>query len=373
MKTKFKKRDLFWVFLYINIFCKGIGLENDSKIYFVLIIIGTIALIFKFFSSKYKRNELFFIFICGIIGISSLYFTKKPTLLLTCMCIVGLKDIDLNKTFKGMYKIRLVTFLGMVILSLLGLIENNTISTWRLDHFDVRNSLGFGHPNTLHLSLFILIALYIYISYDNLKFKNYIVLIFANLFIYYFSLSRTGMIVTMFLIFITYISKKIKSFSNILIKMPKYTFGIMLLLSFGLGILYNKVDFAKKANEILNGRVAYSSYYLTNYKPRLFGNNISQDTNAIMDNGYIILYVQNGIAALLFLIFILHIINKNVEKNNDIRKSILLVCFYIYIFAESFSPNIFMNIVLFFIGDYIYSQKKENKNEFKSINYCSSI
>ena len=53
-------------------------------------------------------------------------------------------------------------------------------------------SLGYGHPNSLHLSLFILISLYIYVKYSSLKIYNLIFWMIVNLFIFNYSGSRTG-------------------------------------------------------------------------------------------------------------------------------------------------------------------------------------
>lgn len=363
MNIKLKKENLIYIFIYINVFCKGIGLESNSNIYLSLLSLGIVALALKLISDKYTHKEFINLVSIFIIGTINFIVTKKPTLLLTCLCLIGLKNINIEKLFKGMLNIRLITFISMIFLSLIGFISNNTIQMWRMTGFVNRYSLGFEHPNSLHLALFILLSLYIYVRYDNLKLKDYLFLIIINLIIGFYSKSLTGLIVTTILIVITFISKLNKKHINkLIINSPKYIFIFLLLFSFITALLYGKYPIIDALNTILNGRIAYSHYYLSNYNLTLFGSNIILDKNALFDNGYLYLYTQFGIIGLIFISYILLKIFKNAKKENNIRQSILLITYLIYIFTESFSPNIFMNIILFFAADIIF-KKGDIENE----------
>ena len=67
------------------------------------------------------------------------------------------------------------------------------------------------------------------------------------------------------------------------------------------------------------------------------------------------------IIGFLYLTMLYFKIFKKIKKDKDLRKAILTICFLIYIFTESFSPNIFMNIILLFVAETIFLQKsKEN-------------
>lgn len=67
------------------------------------------------------------------------------------------------------------------------------------------------------------------------------------------------------------------------------------------------------------------------------------------------------IIGFLYLTMLYFKIFKKIKKDKDLRKTILTICFLIYIFTESFSPNIFMNIILLFVAETIFLQKsKEN-------------
>lgn len=359
---RIQSKKLFLIFLYINVFCKAIGLSNDDKIYVVLLILGTAILALKIFNDKFSKKELLYLGIIILIGFGSFIIGGKTTLFLTCLCIAGMKSIDVDKTFKGMFIIRLFTFITIVTLSLLGILQNTEIYMWRDGGFDVRYALGFDHPNTLHLSLFILISLYIYCRYNKLNIIDYAILIGFNFFIFSFSNSRTGFIVTLLLIFITMLSRN-KHIKNQILKIPIYIYISLIIITFLTAYLYGKIPIMYNLDELFNGRIAYSHYYLDTYGLTLLGSNISVDTNALFDNGYLYMYTQFGIVGFLLISSWIFKICKSVKKTQNVKRAILIMCYLIYIFTESFTPNIFMNIILLFIADYIYNTKKEKLNE----------
>lgn len=354
---KLTSNTFFLIFLYLNVLCKGIGLDNNNNIYFLLLILGGIFLFFKLVTDKFKKTELVKIVLFLLIGLFSFIATKKATLLITCICIAGMKNIEIDKIFKGMLNIRFVTFIIMVILALCNIIDNKTISMWRNGGLDVRYSLGFGHPNSLHLAFFILVSLYLYCRYEKIKPIEYIIWFGLNIFIYSYSGSRTGFILSILLLLLSLISKN-KKIENILLKTPIPLLFSILLFSFGTAIMYNKIEFLDKLNSIFNGRFAYSNYYITHYGFSLFGENILSDKNALFDNGYIFLYIQYGLLGALMVLYFMLSVCKQIKCNKDIRKTIIVIVYIIYSFAESITPNIFMNIILLFYAGVLFKKEE---------------
>ncbi len=350
---------LFYVFILVNTFFKGIGLDNDSNVYLICLIFGILVLFLKLIKDKYTKKELFFISISIVIGIATFLVTRRPTLFLTVLCLIGMKNVNIDDIFKKMLDVRFITFFSIIILAFAGIIDNTKFEMWRNGEMSTRYTLGFGHPNTLHLSLFILIALYIYNRYDKLNIFEYIVMIALNFLIYHFSVSRTGMMGTLLLIILCAITQiKSTKVRNIIIKLPSILFIVLFIFSFLTGMLYGKVEFINQLDRIFTGRIAYSNYYLETYGFSLFGSNIQNDTNALFDNGYLYMYIQYGIVGLIYLSVLFFAIFNNIKKNHDIKKAVLVISFLIYILTESFSPNIFMNIILLFSAEWIFSNKK---------------
>lgn len=363
---KIKKTDFFLIFVYFNIFCKGIGLDNDSILYKILLILGVVSSVYKILEEYYTKNEIIQIVGIFLIGFFSFLKTSKPTLLLTCICIIGMKNVDLDKLFKGIFRIRGITFFSVITLSLVGIIENKSLTMWRNGGVDVRYSLGYGHPNSLHLSLFLFLCTYVYVRYTKFKFIDYLFVSLINLFIFKYSLSRTGTLVIFIMLLLVFISKiKFKFTKKVIIKSCKYIFLILMITSFLFAFLYGKSEIVTKFDFLFNGRLKYSNYYITNYGFTIFGNLLIGDTNALFDNGYLYLYIQFGLGGLLLISSLIYLACKYIEKTQDVCKAVITISFLIYIFTESFSPNIFINNMLFFAMPMIYFNRKESyiKNE----------
>ena len=54
---------------------------------------------------------------------------------------------------------------------------------------------------------------------------------------------------------------------------------------------------------------------------------------------------------------------KKVVKDQNTKRAVLIICYLIYVFTESFMPNIFMNIILLFVADNFFNKNKEIKYE----------
>ena len=348
---------LFYLFIYLNTFCKGIGLSNSSKAYMILLILGTIFLFIKIIGDKYTKKELMACFIILGIGFLTFIVTHKVTLFLTCITLCGMKNIDLKKLLKNILLIRIISFIGITGLSLLKIIPNKRILMWRNGSFDIRYSLGFGHPNILQLSLFIIIALFLYLKGKKINFFQYMLLIFVSYFIYFYSQSRTGFVCTLGLISIHFFFNKIvkKPNSKRLCNVSLIILVFLMAFSYATGVLYGSNSIITKLDYFFNGRIRYSNYYLTTYGFSLFGNGkVLTDSNAILDNGYILMFIQYGaIGTILVFGFLSRIIKSDFFKN-DYNLFIISIFMFIYLFNESFTPNIFMNFILLFYSKVLF-------------------
>ncbi len=351
--------NMFVLFILINTIFKGLGFENDSLLYLIGMAISFIPLLIKIINTQYTKKEKYFIIFSLIIGFGSIISTEKPTLLVTILGIIGVKNVDINKLLKNMLNVRVTTFTITISLAILGIISKGEMVMWRNGVMDVRTSLGYSHPNILHLSLFIIIALYIMCYYDKIKLKNYALLLLINVLFYGFSVSRTGFAVTSFLIIISYLSTLQRKKLNIIIKKsPKYLFLFLLFMSIITGIFYSSSSIIQNLNVILNGRIAYSSFYLNNYDLSLFGSTLKK--GAILDNSYILFVVQYGILGLLYIMGMYVNLYKNIEKNKNISVSMVLLSIFVYIFTESFAINIFMNFLLLYVTMPFSHEKEQN-------------
>ncbi|MCB6991687.1 hypothetical protein LI187_14505 [bacterium 210820-DFI.6.38] len=354
---------IYYAFIMANVFCKGIGLDSSSVIYKVIMAVGLIGVLIGISTRKYSQKEIFISAVMLLSGILTLLITKQYTFLITCIAAIGIKKTDINRMMKTICSVRTVCFGLLFGLALLNIIDREQVEIWRKVGYISRYGMGYGHPNIFHLTLFIVLSLNYYFNNEKInKSKKILVIAFVlNIFVYRYSASRTGFLVISIFEFLIFV-QKFEIAKKLLIKLPVAVYCMMMGFTYLTPALkkFGVLDITT----LLNGRIGYTYLYLTKYGFSLFGfNNSLSETGLLLDNGYLRLLIETGIIGLLIWIYLNVKLMRKVIKNNDYKMAIVVTCFYIYIFTESFSSNIFMNYILFWGADEIF-----NKNKGVSIN-----
>lgn len=360
MKLKLKGEDLFLIFIYLNTFSKGIGLDNSNLFYAILMVIGLGALGIKFMLHSYTKKELTWILLLLAVGLGNFFATWSVTFFITCISLAGMKNVDIDKLFYGMYKIRLVTFAAVFFSALIGIIDKNEITVWRSGGFVTRYGMGYGHPNTLHITFFILVT-FIFLFYSNkMKFYHFIFFFLLNVWIYRFSASRGGFLCTTLFI-LSAMFLKWKWFKKIVLYIPVFFFFGILIFTFILPFLLEVVPaLIEQLDWYLNGRISYTLQILSRYDMTLFGQAKTADISEIIDNGYLRLYFESGVMGLLMWIVIMLQAFWNMKKEKNYSFAVISIAFVVYMFVESFSSNIFMNYIMILAGKNVYNKMEKD-------------
>ena len=150
-----------------------------------------------------------------------------------------------------------------------------------------------------------------------------------------------------------------KFIDKIVTKFPVIVFCTLLAVTFLTPIVMNSGVLG--GGSLLNGRVEYTYSYLTRYGYSLFGFNSSlSETGLLLDNGYLRLLIETGIIGLLVWGYMNFKLMQRIARNNDTKMAVVVTCFYVYIFMESFSSNIFMNYILFWSADEIFNEDRRD-------------
>lgn len=370
---KFEKRTVFYFLFFIILsFAKGIGLDNNDLFFNTLTVFSVILLFIHILNEKYSVREILFIAIFTILGIIILIASKKTTILISIVSIILAKNINYEKLFKAVFVVRLLGFISVISLSLMGLVEN--VKSYRLlETGDIitRYSLGFQHANITYLNFLVLVILYIYINYEKLRGRQYIFILILSWMLYAVTDSRTGFLVLLITILINILSKKKKLINNFFVRkgiilMPIICSFFILITS----IFYstsNKLLY--ELNSVLTGRLELSSRFLKMYNIKLFGQTIIEGSNVNgsylrIDSGYISLLLGYGfIIFIIFIIAQISILKRYINSGNN-REIALIISFLIYGITEVYIYNIFINISLIFLSDLLY--KKESYYKLKS-------
>lgn len=355
---RFNKEEVLFYFYFILILIgKSLGLGASSQLLKIITVIAFIFLGIKLVITNYKKKEIITILILISIGICTLYMSKREGILLTIVTIIGLKNIKYKKLFNIALIVKIISYIFVISLSILGFLPNKEFLQWREGiGYIARYSLGYSHPNLLHSNFFIIVLLYIYLKYERLNIMNCGIILIINELIYRISLSRTGFYAIIFMVLFSYIIRKRQKINYRLfyIIMP-----ISIIFSFVTAILYNKVEIINKLDVLLTGRIGYSNHFLNYYNINLFGHNLFND-NSLIDNSYIILLINYGLITFVLYIWgYMKIIKKFVFLKMN-KELLMISCFSIYGITEGFLSNIFLNLSLVFLANLIY---KENNYE----------
>jgi hypothetical protein len=229
-----------------------------------------------------------------------------------------------------------------------------------------RWSLGFTHPNILHITYMALCAFILYELGERYSLKHFIYLMAGNLLVFLYSVSYTGFgIVAVLLIGCLYV--RLRPRFCILEKiLANLVLPACLILSFVLPfyINYHRISpYIQKLNFMLNTRIWLAEQFLKSEYRSLFGADISQIVSSSMtlDNSYVWGYINYGmIPFVIIMIGYFALLFYDTHRQRT-RELVILVCFLAAGWTEPLLFNTsFKNITLIFLGGFLFKQKGDN-------------
>ncbi|MGU8962048.1 hypothetical protein ACV3V5_12755 [Clostridium perfringens] len=371
MKFYELNKNMFFYFVFFNLLslAKGIGLDSSDPVFIFTTLFAFVFLFIHILYSRYTFKQLAIIILlislCCIITLKS----GKITVLMSTIAILFAKNIDFDKLLKSVFSIRLITFFVVMLLSMIGVLSNgNAFRISENGEIIKRYSLGFVHPNITYLNFFILVALYLYLKYENLTIKNYIFIFISAVALFKITDSRTGFITVILSIFISILFKNKNIFKNrlfrkVIMTIPLICGIISVIISFNY-TKNNKLFYT--INKMLTGRLELGKRFFDIYGINLFGQKVVEGSNLNgsylrIDSGYISLIIVYGLLIFLIYLILQTKLLKIYIKNDKIKEIMLIILFSVYGLTEVYVYNVFINISLLFLSDLLYKNSVNNK------------
>lgn len=359
---------LYLCFVIVMLFTKGIGLYDGLFLYklFLIVALGIIAM--KMCVTKHTLKE-WALMLLSCLLVTVLYLNCKEKGIVICTLVVlAMKEVSLDRVFKvGMWTWG-ITMFGNTIYHLINL----DVSGYKvheklgLGHI-FRWDLGFSHPNVLHISYLVLAAFIVYNLGEKYNWKHILLLMTGNLFIFLYSVSYTGIIVTTLYLGMAWYIIVRKSLCKIEYILLELIFPVCLFLSFFSALFLPEKIFSIM-NKIFSNRLILARYYLVPEKIKLLGNNLEQITTSMytLDNAYLFSFIIYGVLFFLIIIFsYLILIHKFIKMKRN-KELVIIVCFLIAGITEPFLFNTsFKNLSLFFLGALIWEKGTLNSEHCK--------
>lgn len=336
--------------------------KNGEKVTVPMIIMGSVSIL---------------IFICS----------KNIDILILFIVIVAMRKFKIEKLINIAFYVFSAVFLITVNLALLKIIPDWTYI--RNENGFIRHSLGFYYP-TITIGLYLsIILMYFYIRKNKCSYLELLILETINIFLYSYTDGRLSFIlITLILVAMALSKIKIlkKAFmSNVTQKVLKKLLYILPIILFIVAILItvlyiNKTSLGLKLDQILSGRLKYTSEAFERYQLTPFGQNIKW--NGWGGHGYIeendflsseynfvdisyarILFDYGIITTILILYMYTKVLIENYNKENY-WMCFTLIFVLIWSFVEPYIVYIGKNIFVLTFGIII-----NNGIEVKALNY----
>lgn len=349
---------LYVLFLLSTMGAKAIGLTEGQIPFTVALILGSLAIFLKIIISEYSVLEFCVHMTLIALGIVVYVNTHHCEAFFAVLMIVGMKDMSLNRACKTASFIWIACFLITILRSLFGILPGYIGVQQKLgmDSAVIRYSLGYTHPNVLHMTYLVIVMLLLYsLKLDGKRLlMTSVGLMLGNAFVFLYSLSYTGVIcVSIYLLLNLYLRfrKRISMFEMLLAVLSQV--GAILFMIVFPYVLSGNIR--ELLNKLLNYRFDMVTSMFGNNPARLFGT-LSPVLNGghTLDCSYAYMIMFHGIIA--FALFVMAFVGELVVllKKDDREGAALIWTLSVSGIAEQYIANLsFKNIGYFFIGDFV--------------------
>lgn len=349
---------IFYIFWSILLVGKGLGLNSKDTIYIYMTYSAVIFAALKLFITKWTKKELMVTVLLNVLGIIIWYFSKDAAALLLTITITSLKGIDIKKVLNYSLLILASLFIIKVTLALNGVIDKQMLIRYDSGNVHtVRYALGYIHPNATQSMVFVIFSLIILKYKNKIKVIHYIIMFLINYWMFRYTNSRTGFLVTTSLLLITwlYSRKWNDSIKGMIYWFSERSYIIGAMISLIICFSFSKFTILLKYTTLAS-RVITAINTINTHGFPLFG-----FPNIVTDWGYISMLYDKGIIFFVLFIISMSKLLMYFKEKNDTYSVAVFVSIAIYTLTEAYFSSIVVNIPLLYLGILLHgnSFKKE--------------
>lgn len=347
---------LYYMFFSLLFFAKGIGLYDGQGLFKVFLALAFACFVLKMVTTDYTLKELAVLAALAAVALFSYVNTREKGILFTFAIVAGLKNVPVKRAFRVALAVWGISYLPAAAGTTLGWVDSPfRVHVRPFLGFVIRWGLGSAHPNVGHIAYLVFAALTVYVLGEHVSWKWLAGLFAGNLYIYLYTMSQTGLLMTSFYLAATGYLMLRKKPSRVEYGLVECVLPACVLASLVLPLALTGRAF-DILNKLMNTRVMQAKQYLTEEKITWFGS-LPERNNAIntMDNSYLFAFMTYGVvtfAVLMAAYFLL--IRKYVSQKRNTELA-LIVTLLAAGLSEPFLFNTsFKNISLLFMGELLF-------------------
>lgn len=374
-KTVTIQEACYYGFFILLSLAKGLGLYEGQKLFYLLVLPALALGLLKILLTPYTKGQAVLqTLLLALVAV--VYFeSRQIAIFFVAFTVLGMKHISAKKVLRIALWVWSICAVALSVVSFFCL--ENTVyrvhEKLKMGHI-FRWSLGFTHPNILHITYLMLCALVILVLEERYGWKAYVLLMLGNFLVFFYSVSYTGFgIVAVLLTGGVYVRLRPR-FCFVEKLLANLVLPSCLLLSFVLPFfLYDCFGMIRiggvpwigiwthRLNNLLNTRIWLAEQFLKAGYTSLFGTDVSQvvTSSMNMDCSYLWSYINYGIILTVVLMigyFALLFYDTHKQRTRELA---VIVCFLAAGWTEQLLFNSsFKNITLILLGEFLFLQKE---------------
>ena len=360
---------LFYAYWIVMCFIKAIGWYEGMASYNVGLVFSLLCICLKIFLEKHSAKELFLIAAVLGLGVVVYLYSGEKAPLIYIFLMTGMLHIPVKRVFRLGLMVWSLCFLYRALTGITGFSRGMALVHEKLGLGPIlRWAFGYPHPNVMHITYAVLAAYILYLTEKRGKeLVKLLLLLFAgNCYIFFYSVSYTGFLLTSLclIIFYYFVTRKrigmLERIGIICLFPVCVLFSVLGPILTGEGSLLEQ--FGPFLNRILNSRFNASRVYLWN-GIHLFGCR-PEAGNFALDCSYVYILVKDGLVFALLVGGIYFSLLCHCQKKEEWKKIALILSFLIAGISEPFLFNSsFKNLIFVFSGEFIYKILRSEQNK----------
>lgn len=364
-KTISIQEALYYGFFILLSLAKSLGFYEGQKLFYLLVapalLLGFLKILVTPYTKRQAFLQLLFLALAAVVYCES----RQIAVFFVVFTVLGIKGISMKRVVH--IALWVWSTCSIVLASVSFFFLEHTVYRVHvklgLGHI-FRWSLGFSHPNILHITYLFFCALIALKLEERYGLKEYLLLMLGNFIVFFYSISFTGFgIVALFLTGMLYVRLRPR-FCFVEKLLANLVLPVCLFLSFVVPFFLYDNRFAavvQKLNFMLNTRILLSEQFLRSDYTSLFGTDVSQvvKSSMNMDSSYIWCYINYGLVftAVILLAYFAAVLYDSCKQRT--REIVILVCFLAAGWTEQLLFNSsFKNVTLLFLGELLFLQRE---------------
>lgn len=324
----------------------------------------------KILVTCYTKTEWAVMIVLGIVGALSYLSTGNEYVVSVAVMIFAAKNTDMRRVCKWIWMLAVLFTIGTAILSLCGIGGIPVdIRDYGRGGVEARWCLGFGHANNIHGTLWYIVALMGYLFFDKMDWRHYLALAIGNFVLFYFTVSKGGMLAVFLVVIALVLLRYIKPLMNmgwIYICGVLGTVGVFVLSLVSVSVEWNRSSILLLLDRIFTGRInlAYQHAHISTWRMLASAGEFG-DT---VDNGWVTVFFNYGyVIGIVFFLFHLYLFYRTYKEKNGVLLTILLTCVFYTFMETTYTMNdvYLLSNPAYLVAMIFMAGKKEWKDESK--------